>query len=101
MADYSYSGAMVNRITSRMRRHPDQFKNLVATSSGSWDEYSWKSEFTDAFVRHNKEGRRTKCVADVFEVSAAFSCTFMYFTSKLLIDWGGRVLLEHAACARG
>lgn len=67
VADYSYSGAMVNRITSRMRRHPDQFKNLVATSSGSWDEYSWRSEFTEAFVRHNKEGRRTKCVADVFE----------------------------------
>ncbi|PFX30407.1 hypothetical protein AWC38_SpisGene4779 [Stylophora pistillata] len=67
VADYSYSGAMINRITSRMRRHPDQFRNLVAISSSSWNEYSWKSEFTEAFVKQNKERRKTKCVADVFE----------------------------------
>lgn len=68
VADYSYSGAMINRLKSRIRRHPEQFRNLVAISSASWGEYAWRSDFTDAFVKHNKEGNTTKCVMDVYEV---------------------------------
>lgn len=67
VADYSYSGALINKIRGRIRRHPDQFPNLVAISSSSGREYTLRSDFTDAFVKHNKEGRTTKCVADVFK----------------------------------
>lgn len=70
VADYSYSGAMINRLKSRMKRHPSQFPNLLAISSAAWGEYAWRSDFTDAFVRNNKKGKNTKCVRDVFEVSA-------------------------------
>ena len=70
VADYSYSGAMINKIKSRMGRHPEHFRNLVAISSTSWNEYSWRSDFTEAFVKHNKEGKTTKCVTDIVKVRA-------------------------------
>ena len=69
VADYSYSGAMINRFNNRIKRHPHHFRNVMAISSTSWGEHSWRSEFTDAFVKHSKEGNNTKCVKDVFEVS--------------------------------
>lgn len=65
---------------------------------GFWDEYLWRSEFIEVFVRYNKEGRRMKCVVDVFEVSVVFLCIFMYFISKFLIDWGGCVFFEYVVC---
>lgn len=68
VADYSYSGAMINKIKSRMERHPGHYRNLVAISSTSWNESSWRSDFTEAFVKHSKEGTTTKCVTDVVEV---------------------------------
>jgi len=67
VADYSYSGAMVNKIKSRMDRHPGHYQNLVAISSTSWNQYSWRSDFTEAFIKHSKEGMTTKCVTDVVE----------------------------------
>lgn len=69
VADYSYSGAMINRLRNRIKRHPDQFRNIMAISSTGWGEYARRSDFTDAFVKHNKRGNTTKCVSDVFEVS--------------------------------
>lgn len=68
VADYSYSGAMINKIKSRMERHPRLYRNLVAISSTSWNQSSWRSDFTDAFVKQSKEGTTTKCVTDVVEV---------------------------------
>ena len=68
VADYSYSGAMVNKIKSRMERHPGHYRNLVAISSTSWNQSSWRSDFSEAFVKHSKEGMTTKCVTDVVEV---------------------------------
>lgn len=68
VADYSYSGAMINKIKSRMERHPALYRNLVAISSTSWNQSSWRSDFTEAFVKHSKEGMTTKCVTDVVEV---------------------------------
>ena len=68
VADYSYSGAMINKIKSRMDRHPGLYRNLVAISSTSWNQSSWRSDFTEAFVKHSKEGLTTKCVTDVVEV---------------------------------
>lgn len=67
VADYSYSGAMINKIKSRMERHPALYRNLVAISSTSWNQSSWRSDFTEAFVKHSKEGMTTKCVTDVVE----------------------------------
>ena len=68
VADYSYSGAMVNKIKSRMERHPGHYRNLVAISSTSWNQSSWRSDFAEAFVKHTKEIMTTKCVTDVVEV---------------------------------
>lgn len=70
VADYSYSGALINRLKNRMKRHPKQFSNLMAILSSSWEEPAWRSDFTDAFIKHNKEGITTTCVADVFQVGS-------------------------------
>lgn len=67
VADYSYSGAMVNKIKSRMERNPGIYRNLVAISSTSWNQSSWRSDFAEAFVKRSKEGMTTKCVTDVVE----------------------------------
>ena len=69
IADYSYSGAMINRVKSRITRHPDQFRNILAISSTDWGEYAWRNNFTDAFVEKSKEGPITKSVIQVFKVS--------------------------------
>lgn len=74
VADYSYSGAMIKRLESKIKRHPDQFGNIVAMSSTGVGEYSWRGEFTKAFVKHNKEGNTTKCFGEVFEVSNYAIC---------------------------
>ena len=111
VADYSYSGAMINRLKSRIRRHPEQFRNLVAISSASWGEYAWRSDFTDAFVKHNKEGNTTKCVMDVYEVRYGFNFSmamksvdqyfptnlfvFKYFAVQTVAFWGLERLIRY------
>ena len=80
VADYSYSGAMVNKIKNRMERHPRLYRNLVAISSTSWNQSSWRSDFAEAFVKRSKEGMTTKCVTDVVEV----------ITEALIVKFGFR-----------
>lgn len=67
IADYSYSGAMINRLKSRISRHPDQFRNIMAISSTDWGEYAGRNNFTDVFIEKNKEGPMTKSVIQVFK----------------------------------
>ena len=69
IADYSYSGAMISRLKSRISRHPDQFRNIMAISSTDWGEYAGRNNFTDVFIEKNKEGPMTKSVIQVFKVS--------------------------------
>lgn len=65
VADYSYSGALIDRL--KKKRHPKQFSNLMAILSSSSKEPAWRSDFTHAFIKHNKQGNTTTCVADVFQ----------------------------------
>ena len=69
VADYSYSGALIKKLENRMTRHPKQFSNVMAMSSSLY-EPAWRSDFTDAFIKHNKQGITTTCVADVFQVGS-------------------------------
>ena len=68
VADYSYSGALIDRL--KKKRHPKQFSNLMAILSSSSKEPAWRSDFTHAFIKHNKQGNTTTCVADVFQVGS-------------------------------
>lgn len=87
VADYSYSGAMIEKIKTRMDRHPAQYRNLMAISSTLWNQSSWRSDFAEAFVKHSKEGTTTKCVTGVVEVrNLALSlnlCLGMRFTASV------------------
>jgi len=79
VADYSYSGAMIEKIKIRMERHPAHYRNLVAISSTLWNQSSWRSDFAEAFVKHIKEGVTTKCVTDVVEVMTSASVVEFVF----------------------
>ena len=87
VADYSYSGAMINKIKSRMERHPGLYRNLVAISSTLWNQSSWRSDFTEAFVKHSKEVKTTKCVTDVVEVTTLALIVQFGFRDAFYGEW--------------